>query len=107
MMGIWQFDLTLAITGKGRLPEPATDSDGSPLWNSTYRPFPTLNAQITRNFRHWSIYIGGENLTNYRQRQPIIGADNPWGPAFDATMIYAPVHGAMAYIGFRYTFTKY
>lgn len=107
MMGIWQFDVTLAITGKGRLPDPATDADGSPLWNPTYKAFPTLNAQITRNFRHWSVYIGGENLTNYRQKTPIIGADNPWGPTFDATMIYAPVHGAMAYIGFRYTFTKY
>lgn len=107
MMGIWQFDLTLAITGKGRLPDPGYDPDGAPLWDATYKAFPTLNAQITRNFRHWSIYIGGENLTNYRQRNPIIGAADPWGPTFDATMIYAPVHGAMAYIGFRYNFTKY
>lgn len=107
MMGIWQFDATLAITGSGRMPTPAKDSDGKPLWNARYKAFPTLNLQVTRNFRHWSVYIGGENLTNYKQKNPIIGADNPWGNTFDATMIYAPVHGAMAYVGFRYYFTKY
>jgi outer membrane receptor for ferrienterochelin and colicin len=106
MMGLWQFDATLALTGGGRMPTPSVNA-GRESWNSRYKAFPTLNAQITRNFRHWSIYIGGENLTNYRQKNPIVGAANPWGPDFDATMIYAPIHGAMAYIGFRYTFTKY
>lgn len=106
MMGLWQFDATLAITGKGRMPDAPTDN-GVPRWDSSYKAFPTLNLQATRNFRHWSLYIGGENLTNYKQHNPIIGASNPWGSTFDATMIYAPVHGAMIYAGFRYTFTKY
>ncbi len=106
MMGLWQFDATLAVTGKGRLPNPAVNADGL-SWQPEYKAFPTLNVQVTRNFKHWSIYVGGENLTGYRQKQPIIGAADPWGSTFDATMIYAPVHGAMAYIGFRYTFTKY
>ena len=104
MMGIWQFDVTLAVNGGGRLPEPDATK---PLWEKRFKPYPTLNAQITRNFRHWSIYLGGENLTNYRQKNPVIGASDPWGDNFDATMVYAPIHGAMAYIGFRYTLTKY
>lgn len=104
MMGIWQFDATLAINGGGRLPAPAADT---PLWQSRYKAFPTLNAQITRNFRHWAIYLGGENLTGYRQKHPIVGASDPWGADFDATMIYAPLHGAMVYAGFRYTLTRY
>lgn len=106
IMGLWQFDVTLAVNGGGRMPFPGNDPD-SRLWNERYKAYPTLNAQITRNFRHWSIYVGGENLTNYRQKNPIIGASDPWGSHFDATMIYAPLHGALTYIGFRYTFTKY
>lgn len=107
MMGKWQFDATLAINGGGRMPKPYTLDDGSLSWKPTYRTFPQLNAQITRNFRHWSVYVGGENLTGYRQKNPIIDAANPWGGNFDATMVYAPIHGVMAYVGFRYNFTKY
>lgn len=107
MMGKWQVDATLAINGGGRMPRPYELSDGSMSWNSTYKTFPQLNAQITRNFRNWSVYIGGENLTGYRQKTPIIDAANPWGSNFDATMVYGPVHGPMGYIGFRYNFTKY
>lgn len=107
LMGKWQFDATLAINGGGRMPKPYTLDDGSLSWKPTYRTFPQLNAQITRNFRHWSVYVGGENLTGYRQKNPIIDAANPWGGNFDATMVYAPIHGVMAYVGFRYNFTKY
>ncbi len=107
MMGIWQFDATLALTGGGRMPTPRKDATDGALWEKRYKAFPTLNMQITKNFRHWAIYVGGENLTGYRQKTPIIGASDPWGSTFDATMIYAPIHGAVAYAGFRYTFTKY
>ena len=47
------------------------------------------------------MYIGGENLTNYRQPNPIINADNPWSADFEPTMIWGPVHGAMFYAGIR------
>lgn len=107
MMGKWQVDATLAINGGGRMPTPYRLSDGALSWSTNYRAFPQLYAQITRNFRNWAVYIGGENLTGYRQKTPIIDAANPWGPNFDATMVYAPIHGAMAYVGFRYNFTKY
>lgn len=107
MMGLWQVDATLAINGGGRMPKPYTREDGTMSWNTHYKAFPQLNAQVTRNFRHWSIYIGGENLTGFKQKTPIIDAANPWGDNFDATMVYAPIHGPMAYVGFRYTFTKY
>lgn len=106
-MGIWQVDVTLAINGGGRMPSPYKLNDGSMSWNQTYKTFPQLNAQITRNFRHWAVYIGGENLTGFKQKTPIIDAANPWGSNFDATMIYGPIHGPMAYVGFRYNITKY
>lgn len=107
MMGLWQFDLSLALNGGGRMPTPYRLADGSNSWNPTFGAYTQLNAQITRNFRHWAIYIGGENLTNFRQKNPIVAANDPWGPDFDATMIYGPLHGAMVYVGFRYNFTKY
>ena len=107
MMGLWQFDISCAVNGSGRMPTPYKLADGSDSWSPDFKPYATLNAQITRNFRHWSVYLGGENLTGYRQPRPIIGAANPWGPDFDATMIYGPLQGAMVYVGFRYNITKY
>lgn len=102
MMGLWQFDVTGTYNGPGRMPRPAMDSDGNPRWEPRFPGYFQLNAQITRNFRHWAIYIGGENLTGYRQKTPVIGATDPWGPGFDATMVYAPLSGTMVYAGFRY-----
>jgi len=107
MMGLWQFDVTCSINGGGRMPTPYTTADGGLSWSPRYHPYALLNAQITRNFRHWAVYVGGENLTAYRQKRPIVGAENPWETDFDATMVYAPLHGAIIYAGFRYTFTKY
>lgn len=107
MMGLWQFDVTCSINGSGRMPSPPVGTDGKPAWNPRYNAFAQLNAQVTRNFRHWAVYVGGENLTAYRQKRPIVGAVNPWGTGFDATMVYAPLHGAVVYAGFRYTLTKY
>lgn len=57
-----------------------------------------------REFRHFSVYLGGENLTNYRIARPIVGAENPWQPSFDATQIWGPTEGAMVYIGIRIKF---
>ena len=107
MMGLWQFDLSLALNGGGRMPTPYLMADGMQSWSATYGCYTQLNAQITRNFRHWAVYLGGENLTNFRQRNPIVDASDPWGANFDATMIYGPLHGAMVYVGFRYNFTKF
>lgn len=107
MMGIWQFDATLSINGEGRMPTPYTLADGRKSWEDTYPTWCGLNAQITRNFRHWAVYIGGENLTGFRQKHPIVGAADPWGPDFDATMVWGPLHGAMVYVGFRYNITRY
>lgn len=100
-MKIWQFDVTMQLNGPGRLPDPYTLSDGSLSWPTEFKAFPQLNAQVTREFRKFSVYVGGENLTGFRQRNPIINATDPWSPNFDSTMIWGPTHGAMAYAGLR------
>ena len=61
-----------------------------------------LNAQITHVYRNWDFYVGGENLTNYMQKDPIIDAENPFGSHFDATRVWAPIHGVNVYAGIRY-----
>ena len=70
-------------------------------WDKEYKAFPQLSAQVTRFFRWGSVYLGGENLTNFHVMNPIVVADEPFGKDFDATMIWGPVHGAMAYVGVR------
>ena len=100
-MKLWQIDVTLAMNGGGRMPKAYTLADGSASWESEFPAYPQLSAQVTREFRHFSVYIGGENLTNYRQVNPIINAGNPWSPDFEPTLIWGPVHGIMAYAGIR------
>ncbi|MDE6096875.1 MAG: TonB-dependent receptor [Muribaculaceae bacterium] len=105
-MDIWQFDATLQLNGGGRMPAPYLLPDGNYSWGKRFKAFPQLNLQITRWFRHFSIYAGGENLTNFKQKNPIISSSDPWGQNFDSSMIWGPVHGAMAYIGIRFNFGK-
>ena len=105
-LGKWQFDATLQLNGGGRMPLPYTTANGSPSWDSNYKSYEQLSAQITRFFRYWSIYAGGENITNFKQKNPIIGANDPWGQHFDSTMIWGPIHGAVYYIGVRLNWNK-
>lgn len=105
-LGLWQFDATLQLNGGGRMPNPYTLTDGGLSWEKRYGSFEQLSAQVTRYFRRWSIYVGGENLTNFKQKNPIIDAANPWGDNFDSTMIWGPMHGAKAYIGIRFNLAR-
>ena len=62
-----------------------------------------INTQITREFNDsFQIYLGVENLTNYRQKNTILAVDDPFGDYFDATYIYGPIFGRISYLGLRY-----
>ena len=74
--------------------------------HTSFHAYQQLNAQVTRWFRHFSIYIGGENLTGFRQRQTIVDAETPWSSTFDPTLVWGPVHGAMGYIGVRWNINR-
>lgn len=105
-LGLWQFDATLQLNGGGRMPTPYEQGDGAWSWEHRYNGFEQLSAQITRYFRNWSVYVGGENLTNFKQKNPIIDASDPWGSNFDATMVWGPMHGAKAYVGVRFNIPR-
>ena len=100
-LGLWQMDATLQLNGGGRMPTPV---DG--LWDERFHAYEQVSAQVTRWFRHFSLYIGGENLTGFRQKQTIINAADPWSDTFDSTMVWGPVHGAMFYAGIRINFGR-
>lgn len=94
-MGIWHFDTTLQLNGGGRIVD-----------DERFHAYEQLQAQVTRDFRHFSVYVGGENLTNRRQKDPIRGYADPWGSDFDATLVWGPVHGPIFYLGLRYNFER-
>ena len=103
-LGLWQFDATVQLNGGGRNPEPYQLADGSQSWSPRFHSFEQVSAQVTRWFRHWSIYVGGENLTGFKQKTPIYGASNPWGSGFEPTLVWGPVEGRMFYAGVRVHF---
>ena len=98
----WKFDVTFNWLGEQRLPTTATNPLAYRL--SDYAPsFATLNTQITRVFsKTFEVYVGGENITNYKQANGILAADAPFGAYFDSTMQYAPAFGQMYYAGLRF-----
>lgn len=99
----WQFDYTAQFNGGGRMPDP---DKINPRWQTEYAPFTVMNAQITKYFKTWSVYLGGENLTNFVQKNPIIDVQNPLSADFDASMIWGPLHGRKLYVGFRWAINR-
>ncbi len=98
----WKFDWTMNLIGKQKMP--FTGSNPTEYQAREWSPSLTLmNAQITHSFSPvFEIYVGGENITNYKQKDAIIGADDAFGTYFDSSMIYGPVFGAMYYAGLRF-----
>lgn len=119
----WQFDLTAQFNGGGRMPDGfnqyflsnATTAaqyteKGSDLY---YKWYPQLMGQITKYFRTCSIYLGAENMTNFMEKNPLVGerisgteAVNPWASDFDASMAWGPITGWKIYAGFRWSIDK-
>jgi Outer membrane cobalamin receptor protein len=109
-MNKWTFDFTAQINGPSRLPWFAAEGAGSALGTSfepAYSPvYPMFYAQITRKLKDVDVYIGGENLFNYKQAHPIIDAENPFSQDFNATVIWGPLMGLKVYAGLRFTLWK-
>ena len=98
----WIFDFTASLNGSARVYDFML-----PLYPTGRTPvYPLLYAQITRRFKGFDVYVGGENLTNYTQPTPIISADDPFGSSFDAASVWGPLMGAKIYAGFRITIWK-
>ncbi|MEE0921915.1 MAG: TonB-dependent receptor [Paludibacteraceae bacterium] len=125
----WQFDLTAQFNGEGRMPDGFVIPKGSKQYHTLangqvyHKWYPQLLGQITKFFRTWSIYLGAENMTNFTQDSPIVGERvsgdkairqeargggfvNPHSANYDASMIWAPIHGWKLYLGFRWALER-
>lgn len=113
----WIFDFTASVNGPCRVYDfmrDLKDADGNRLYVNGYTPvYPLLYLQVTRRFKGVDVYIGGENLTNFRQKNVIIGSrDSSTGlvsahqPSFDASAVWGPIMGARFYAGVRFTLWK-
>ena len=106
----WIFDFTASLNGSCRVYDfmkDFKDADGNLLYKNGRTPiYPMLYGQITRRFKGWDVYVGAENLTNFRQKNAIIGAENPRQAMFDASCIWGPLMGIKAHAGFRFTLWK-
>ena len=91
---------TLSLYGRMRLHNIHLP-DGTMLHGELSSRVPQVLAQATHHFKHFDVYIGGENLANFTQKNPIVSADDPWAASFDATRVWAPIVGTIVYVGFR------
>jgi len=92
----WEFDWTSTFVSSSRLPYLEGESSES-------SPFSLSNFQVTHIYKKWDFYLGGENVFNYMQKNPIVDASNPFGNEFDATRVWGPIMGTNIYIGIRYS----
>ena len=100
----WSFDLTVNWQGRKRIP--SLLSNPEQYQRDAYSPnFVLLNAQISKKWNDkFSAYLGVENITNYRQLDPIIAANDPFGSYFDSSLIWGPIFGRNIYLGLRLYF---
>lgn len=98
----WKFDLTYNWLSDQRFP--STEANPNEFQRTARTPqLNLMNAQITKVFSpKFEIYVGGENITNVRQDNPIIASDDPFGVNFDSTLVYGPIFGSMYYTGLRW-----
>lgn len=98
----WKFDLTYNWIGEQRLPNTTNNpvTHQLPSYTDSYN---LLSGQITKVFsKKFEVYVGAENITNYKQKNPILGNENPFGANFDTSIVYAPVFGSNFYAGLRF-----
>lgn len=98
----WKFDATYNWLGKQRFSSTTSNPNAYKL--PKYTPtVGTLNVQITKVFSpKFEVYLGGENVTNVRQKNPILASNDPFGENFDTTFVYGPIFGSMYYTGLRF-----
>ena len=98
----WKFDLTFNSIGKQRLPN-TTNNPGQYQLPEYAKGYQLLNSQATKVFSYrFEIYAGAENVTNVKQKNPILASDAPFGANFDSTIVYAPIFGRTIYVGLRF-----
>ena len=94
----WVFDATAQLNGPARIPTQTGD-----LADSRYSPrYPMFYAQVSRKVGKFDIYVGCENIADYRQEDPILNAANPYDYKFNSMNVWGPLMGRKFYAGLRF-----
>ena len=97
----WKFDATFNKLSRQRFSSTQNNPVQYQLPNYS-ETLATLNAQVTKVFSNkFEVYLGGENITNIKQNNPVVAADNPFSSSFDTTFVYGPIFGSNYYAGLR------
>lgn len=98
----WKFDFTANWQGERRI----SSTLANPVEYQVAERSPSyflFNTQITKVWRErFEVYVGMENITNYKQKNPILSSEQPFSPYFDSSLIWGPVFGRNTYVGLRY-----
>lgn len=97
----WSVNAGVNWYGKQRIPSTSLNPAEYRISEESV-PYTILNFQLNKNFKYFELYAGIENLLNFRQENPIISSDDPFGPYFDSSLIWGPTKGRELYAGFRY-----
>ncbi|WP_066224490.1 TonB-dependent receptor [Formosa haliotis] len=97
----FRIDLNFHWYGEQRLPNTQSNpiEFQRPDFSETYM---LVNTQFTYNLNKFELYAGCENIFDFRQEQPIISWQDPFGPYFDTSSVWGPTRGRELYIGMRF-----
>ncbi|MBC7885601.1 MAG: TonB-dependent receptor, partial [Saprospiraceae bacterium] len=99
----WTFDYTINWLNSVRIPSTAGNPEAF-KWENQSPSYFLSNAQVNKKWKNkFEIYVGGENIFDYKLHHPIIAAAQPFGPYFDSSLAWGPIMGANLYIGMRYS----
>jgi len=98
----WHFDTNLHWYGSQRLPDTRRYPDA--LRAPDRSPaFSVLNMQFTKVWPGLEVYVGLENVFDFRQLRPLLNWQKPFDPFFDTAFVWGPVRGREAYLGLRWS----
>lgn len=97
----WRIDVNAHWFGVQRLPN--TDLNPEEYQQAKQsKPYSTFNLQLSKTWKRLDVYMGCENILDYRQLKPIVSWQNPFSPYFDTSFNWGPTRGREFYLGFRY-----
>jgi hypothetical protein len=110
ILGSWSYkplsekfhvDINVHWYGEQRLPN--TQSNPELYRRPDFsKPYTLVNAQFTYSWTRFEVYLGCENIFDFRQLQPIIGWQDPFSPYFDTSSVWGPTRGREVYGGVRF-----
>jgi outer membrane receptor for ferrienterochelin and colicins len=98
----WTFDYTINRLSSIRIPS----TEVNPVaykWDTQSPAFYLSNTQITKSWKNgFDVYVGGENIFDYKLHRPIIASDQPFSKYFDSSLAWGPIMGVNIHVGIRY-----